>query len=148
MLPLVIKLRKWGSYYEVHIPRFMFYDSRFMIQDLYSRFKSSYSFHVFKIHIFFRNILENMFIEKHLFISKNESIQNWKTIQLIYFNSFYHTFFISFLISGLLCSCVKKSRNWKMVVYIVATIVFTKWNLFTEWNPMSDFNTNICEDCS
>ena len=39
ILSLVIKLRKWSSYYKVHIPMFMFH---------VSKFKSSYSFHVFK----------------------------------------------------------------------------------------------------
>ena len=31
ILPLVIKLRKWGSYFKVHISKFMFYDSRFIV---------------------------------------------------------------------------------------------------------------------
>ena len=131
----------------------MFQDLWYKIQDLYSIFKSLYSFHVFmfscfhifNIHIFFRNIIEKHIHRKASFQFKIEILFNW--FILIHFNMFNIShFFISFLISVLLCSCVKKSRNWKMVVYIVATIVFTKW--ITKWNPMSDFNTNICEDCS
>ena len=129
------------SYYKVH-------GSWYKIQ--VSRFKSSYSFHVFKFSRF------TFSSETFLKTCSSKSIfffqfKNWINSKLKYYSidlfqfiltcSIYHTF-ISILISGLLCSCVKKSRNWKMVVYIVATIVFTKWN------PMSDFNTNICGDCS
>ena len=97
-----------GSYSNVHV-------SCFKIQ----KFIFISCFQVFKIHIFFRNIPKNMFIEKHLFQFK---IERLFSIDLLYSI----TLFISFLISVLLCSCVKKSRNWKMVVYIVATIVFTE----------------------
>ena len=87
-----------------------------------SKFKSSYSFHVFKFSRFTfysETFLKNMFIERYLFQFK---IERLFSIDLLYSI----TLFISILISVLLCSCVKKSRNWKMVVYIVATIVFTE----------------------
>ena len=128
-ITLILKNSSIG--YQVKEMMFIFKGSYFMIQDLWYKIQISRfvfkiqkfifisCFQVFKIHIFFKNIPKNMFIEKHLFQFK---IERLFSIDLLYSI----TLFISFLISVLLCSCVKKSRNWKMVVYIVATIVFTK----------------------
>ena len=99
MLSLVIKLRKW-----IHITKFIFQSSCFMIQDLWfkiqdssfkiydSIFKNSYSFHIFNIHIFFRKTFLKTCSSKSIFSIqklnqfKIERLFNW--FILIHFNMF------------------------------------------------------------